>query len=344
MRSDDIRSVGHELVAEIRSAGRVDVSWLPVLPVRDVLAEVLALPQALSPVEALGVVACHWKVTNAYTDGWMRRVLTNGAAFASFIDRLGVTSIVDVTDRHVARFIKARTARTNKAPALSTQARRRSRVAMLFRTAISLGLATHDPSHGVHVGAASRSGYRNLVDDEVRLCRVFAVGASDSRRGAAGWALGEMGAPPREIPRIHVHHATGNVEQIWSPGTDRIRARLLYPTEWGRKMIRGRIRDLADRRLSGATPLIWTDNRKSPQGGRVSASTLLSSVMHRAGITGVNIGPESLRKWAALEIYQETECDLQVVANRLGMSSLDKTADLIDLNWLVEDDEPPLGP
>ena len=344
MRSEDIRSVGHELVAEIRSKGRVDVSWVPELPVRAVLAEVLPLPRALSPADVLGVAACHWKVTNAYTDEWIRRVVTNGAAFASFIDRLGAASIVDITDQHVARFLRARTARTNKTPAPSTQARRRAAVAKLFRTAISLGLATRDPSHGVPIGTAGKPGYRNLVDDEVRLCHAFTVGTTRSLRSAAGWALGETGAPTEEIPRIHVHHATGNTEQLWSPGTNRIRPRLLYPTEWGRKMIRGRIRDLADRRLFGSTPLVWTDNLQSPQGGRVSASTLLSTVMRRAGITGTSIGPASLRKWAALEIYEQTDCDLQAVANRLGMSSLDKTADLIDLDWLVEDDEPPLGP
>jgi len=344
MRSDDIRSVGHDLVVEIRSSGRVDVSSVPELAVRDVLAEVVALPSALSPTDVLGVAACHWKVTNAYSDEWMKRVLTNGAAFASFTDRLGVASIVDATDQHVARFLRARTATKGKVPAPSTQASRRAGVAMLFRTAISLGLATHDPSYGVPVHPAGQGGYRTLVDDEVRLCHVFSVGASGSLRNANGWALGETGASPEEIPRIHVHHATANVEQLWSPGTNRIRARLLYPTEWGRKVIRGRIRELADRRLSGATPLVWTDNRKPPQGGRVSASTLLSSVMHRAGITGANIGPASLRMWAALEIFQQTDCDLQAVANRLGMSSLDKTADLIDLDWLTADDEPPLGP
>ena len=67
--------------------------------------------------------------------------------------------------------------------------------------------------------------------------------------------------------------------------------------------------------------------------GQVSSCLAISDVLRRAGLAEEpDVRPASVAAWAGAQILAETG-RIEVVARRLGMASLDRTARFVGFDW-----------
>ena len=259
-----------------------------------------------------------------YRDFWGR--------FGSFCEQgLGITDADQVVLADVQAFLHATRAEGGET-SNATKHLRRSALRLLYKKGRNLGLVHTDPTLDLVLPPRSVLSARTLTDDEVELCRLWALGSLTDLRLALVWALAEASARPSEIPvvtfgdvdlpggRVHLAGATNRAEPRWAP-----------LTPWGAVQIERR---LTQRRAVPAAdiPLVlWRPDRlKTPKN---AASMAIIAVLRSAGIHAEpDVRPSSVTGWRGASLLRGG-ATIDEVALVLGCGSIDATARMIDFDW-----------
>lgn len=261
------------------------------------------------------------------------------AKFLDMLDRFetflavghGVASLAEVTPAHVVLFISAAPAGARSIePAAATMHLRRSAVRLLFRLARESGLEVGDPALDISLPARAPRQLRPLTDPEVEKCRGASLHTLIETRLPAAWALAEATARTSELPSIMASDVDIPAGIVRIHGSSKTRPRRGFLSDWGTQQLRRRLDTLAS---AGAedTAIIYKGDRGGAS-GQASASTAIAWTLRRAGLTAdAAVRPASVAAWAGRCLFDQGLA-LQEVAHRLGIRSLDRTANFIGLD------------
>jgi site-specific recombinase XerD len=251
--------------------------------------------------------------------------------FVKYAEAHGEVRVGDVSDELVERFVlRARTV-AGGAPSVATTHLRRAAVRLLFRVLRDSSLVDRDPTIDLRLSPRSRLAARPLTDDEVEACRWASLSTVVATRQPALWALGEAGASTREIAKVTTTDLDLRGATVWLSGGPRTDPRWSPLTEWGAAQLSRRLRALRGR----PEALVAFDCPVEEVAGRISAGVAISAIMTRAGLANEEVKPRSLAAWAARRVWLETG-RIDEAARRLGLRSLDLTAELIGFDWRGE--------
>ena len=243
--------------------------------------------------------------------------------FARFVERgLGITDISVVNTADVERFVTSRRA-DGAPPSLSLKHNRRTVCRYLFRQGRALGLCSTDPASVLDLPPRRRIPPRPLTDDEIEQCRSHALFHPGDLRHPVAWALAEATARTSEITTVAVADVDMDAGAVRLGGSSRSAPRTVAFTDWGFVQVRRR---LQAHRTSPSEPLLPMRSRRVP---RASASMAVIEVMRAAGIGGADLRPISVVAWRGASAYWAGS-SIEEVAALLGLSSLDRTAALIE--------------
>lgn len=253
-------------------------------------------------------------------------------AFSQFCRRVhGVEQLRLVTPLLADGFVNAHEA-DGCEPSATKRHLRRTALRLLFRSARSNGANAGDPTLDLALPGKGPRKTRPLTDEEVSLCRASASWSlADTRHGAA-WALREATCRTGELPYLTVGDVDLDQQRVWLHGGRRVDARWGQLSEWDQEQVTRRIAVVGE---DPATPLIY-EGRQKREAGRVSTSLALLDVLRRAGLADdPGIRPSSIAAWAGRHVLDATG-RIDFVAERLGLRSLDRTADFIGWDWRTE--------
>jgi len=256
----------------------------------------------------------------------MERILDR---FAKFCRRgHGLKALSDVTPAIAEAFLWAPD-ESGAPPPLTAVRLRRTAVRLLFRSARSAGLAVGDPTMDLSLPSKGPRRMRPLTDDDVSLCRSCATWSlSDSRRSAS-WALAEATCRTGELPHVRARDLDLDSGRVWIHGGRRTCPRWGELGPWGVTQLARRLESVG---TDPDTPVVY-DGQNRREGGRISTSLALLDVLQRAGLAGEpGVQPGSIAAWAGQQILTETR-RIDEAARRLGLRSLDRTADFIGWTW-----------
>jgi integrase len=249
--------------------------------------------------------------------------------FSEFAISQGIGDLDEVTAEHARAFVCARTFE-GETPSVATRHLRRSAVRLLFRTARLAGRAHHDPTLDLRLPPRSSLNRRALADDEVVLCRSFALHTLFETRSPAVWALAEATARTSEIPRILPSNVDLESGLVWIHGGSKTDPRWGQLTEWGLERLGER-----HRTLSGDVPIVY-HGKGSAESMQASSCTAVAQTLRRAGLAGEpDVGPSSIAAWAGARAFRDG-ASIDEVARMLGIRSLDRAARFIGWDWKQE--------
>jgi len=262
------------------------------------------------------------------------RVRRTVRRFASFAEEASRTPGLDeVTPGDADAFIRARTS-TGQVPTTATMHHRRSSLRLLFRMARLLGLAESDPTLDIHLPPRSALSCRPLTNDEVALCRSWAVHTLRDTRQPAAWALAETGARTSELPHVRVSDVDLDSGSVRVHGSPRLEPRSGRMSEWGSKQIARRMVELKG---DPGAPLVYSG--AGGEAGQASACIAISDTLRRAGLGRErDVRPLSVAAWVGATMLAHGG-SIDQVARALGMRSLDRAARLVGWDWRADPDE-----
>lgn len=267
----------------------------------------------------------------------VRRLIEISQRFVSFVEGVSRSSgnSHDLA-RLCEQFVSARlgTDSENRKAALATMHLRRTTLRLLFRTARDLGIFEGDPTLDLSLPPRTSIGARALTDEEVALCRSFAVTTPKETRLPAAWALAEATSRTAEIPHIQGKDVDLKRGRVWIHGSPKTEARRGRLTAWGIAQVGRRMEVLGSSELS----LIYM-GRGNSESKQAASCIAITETLTRAGLAGDPcLRPISVVAWAGVGIFRETG-RIEEVARRLGMRSLDRAARLIGFDWKISGDE-----
>jgi integrase len=262
--------------------------------------------------------------------------------FTSLVDRFGefcssayeLTSLGTATPHVAEAFVRAATTTGPAAPA--TQHLRRASLRLLFRHARELGLCTHDPTLDLRLPARSKLPARPLTDDEIAVCRSFAICSLTNTRRPAAWALGEATARTAEIPGLTIGDLDLAGQRVRIHGSPRTEPRWGALSAWGAKQLARRVEMLHERGATSRTPLIY-EGAGTAESRQASSCLAISDTLTAAGLAAErDVRPSSVAGWAGAVVLSETG-RIEKAAAALGVRSLDRAARLIGWDWNTPD-------
>ncbi len=279
----------------------------------------------LGPLDAVDAVAATL-ADGQFSEQSFDRLVELMRRFAAFaIHGHGARELADITQELAAGFVHAPT--RDGMPSASVMHWRRSAIRLLFRTARQLGLAEADPTLDLALPARSGAQLRPLSDDEVPICRAAAL-AGESRLAAA-WALAEATARTSELPRLRVGDLDLAEGLVWLHGGAKTAERLGFLSEWGLVQLARRNHVLGD----DPDALLVYAGDGSAVSRQASACMAISVTLARAGLGDEpDVRPASVAAWAGRRVLEETG-QIDLVAIRLGMRSLDRAAAFVRYDW-----------
>jgi hypothetical protein len=257
------------------------------------------------------------------------RIIERFAAFAAAA--FGVGSVDLVTAEIAAAFVHSALPDGGD-PSVSLLHLRRSALRLLFRSLRESGVMAGDPTLDLVLPPRSPLVTRPLADDEVLLCRGHALWSLSDLRRASAWALAEATCRSVEIAQIRISDLDLEGRRVWIHGGRTTGSRWGYLTEWGAVQLGRRIETLP---ADPAIRVVYGGSGDTGT-GQVSASVAIGDVLTRAGLAGEpDVRPASVAAWAGRRIFEETG-QIDEVARRLGMFSLDRTARFIAFDWKLD--------
>jgi integrase/recombinase XerC len=267
--------------------------------------------------------------TKALSEQSLPRVNDLARRFQQFA-AVGVeaTSLGQLTADGVRRFVEADSA---SGPAsLSTMHLRRSVLRLLFRVGRTLGLVEGDPTLDLELPPKTPLRTRPLDDEEVALCRSAALHTLSSTRLAAAWALAEATCRTAELPRLTIADLDLEAGHVRIHGGTRTASRSGLLSPWGITQLERHLQTLPS---SGPAQQLVYRGKGSAESKQASACIVVTDVLTRAGLAREpDVRPLSVAAWAGRKILDETG-RIEEVALRLGVRSLDRTAQLIGFDW-----------
>jgi len=269
--------------------------------------------------EQLDAVTLAGQTRRALVKVWVR--------FVTFGMRSGVRSIAELDAGLVERFVHA--SADGSAPSVAAMHWRRSSLRMLFRLWRSLGLVDRDPTLDLVLPPRSLLATRALTDDEVELCRWVSLDPPAETVLCAVWALAEAGATSGEIPHVLVGDVRVMDERVWLSGSTKTEARDVPLTQWASQQLARRHAAL-DHELRAR---VAYPGRGTVESAQAWVSGAISDILRRAGLADdAQVRPRSITAWLGRSVFDETG-SIDVVAQRLGLRSLDRAAALIGWEW-----------
>ena len=258
----------------------------------------------------------------------IRRLVGLAERFERFCaDGFELTSIDDVSFTVAQLFVTA--AEADGRPAgVSLQRARRSAIRALYRCGREIGVATIDPAADIRLPPLTSLRARPLTDDEVLECRAASAWSLTSDRRAIAWALAEATCRSGEIPNVLPGDVDNETGALIIRGGGRCLPRTGQLTDWGREQISLHLESKPD----PSSPLVYAGD--SPRlGGLVSANSAISQVLERAGLgREPDVRPSSVVAWAGTKVLDRTG-RIELVADALGLTSLDRAASFIGWDW-----------
>lgn len=262
----------------------------------------------------------------AGSDARLSAVLQRFVAFADHGE--GVSSLDDVSPAVAESFVRSRLP-DGSVPSVGSMHLRRTGLRLLFRSARAAGWSVGDPTLDLVLPPRSQRPGRPLTDDEVALCRGHALWSLLGARRAAAWALAEATCRSRELAHITTADVDLDARRVWVHGGRVTASRWASLSDWGVTQIGRRIGELGD---VPEARLVYRGGR-GDRVGQISACLAIDDVLVRSGLKAEpDVRPSSIAAWAGGRILADTG-RVDVVARRLGMSSLDRTARFIAFDW-----------
>lgn len=253
------------------------------------------------------------------------RVAPTVARLGAFLGRSGVASLSEVTPELAKAFVTSRLT-SGRPPSTATTHDRRSTLRLLFRAARQIGLADHDPTLDLSLPARNQSWARPLTDAEIDRARDVALWSLGSRRIAATWALAEATGRGVELATVSVSDVDLDQQRVWLSGGARTDARFGQLSEWGVRVLAGRLTELGHHER-----LVY--NGSDRKAGRVATCHAISTVLVRSGLASrPSVRPLSVPGWAGRRVFDASH-DMAAVARTLGVRSLDQASRLIGHDW-----------
>ncbi|MDO8107208.1 hypothetical protein Q6348_08370 [Isoptericola sp. b441] len=278
-----------------------------------------------------------WRETGAFSEQTLARTGETLSRFALRLTAQGLTSLEQVQPVHCAGFVDAHT-RHGRPPELATRHARRTALRMLFRELRSRGYDVGDPTLDLALPARSTRAARPLTDEEIALARAATrLGATGtSLHRAVAWALAEATAVTSEISQVRLSDLDDPREPRWVTlaGARRADPRLGELTPWGTAIIARHASLLRQAGLPGSTLLTYRGSHNPGQAAAQAAvCNAITHTLHATGLAAEpDVRPASVRNWAGRRLY-EGGMPVEHVARRMGLRSLDATAEDIALEW-----------
>ncbi len=204
---------------------------------------------------------------------------------------------------------------------------RRSALRLFFRFAREAQAIGDDPTLDLVLPPRSLLHTRPLGDDEVALGRSFSLHSLAATRHPAAWALAEATARTSELPHVTTDDLDLGNMRVWLQGGSKGVARWGVVDEWGAQQL-----DRRARFFRGDKRLIY-QGRGTEESQQASCCNAINDTLIRAGLSGEpDVRPASVPAWTGRRIYIETQ-SIEEVARRLGVRSLDASAQFIAHNW-----------
>jgi integrase len=226
-------------------------------------------------------------------------------------------------------------------PAYGTQHVRRAAERALFGTCRLLGLQDGDPSSDITLPPKPRRFTRPLDELEIDACKTAARFSPTETRGPATLALALTGATTGEIPHLTVGDLHLEARLLWvhTDNARSNRARWSTLDDYAYTALSRHLWKLGarpDHHLPADLPLVFQGDTAADNAYRTAtASNTIIRILKRAGLHGQDgVRPTSITEYVAAAIYEETG-RIEAVAARLGMYSLDATADMLGLEWMT---------
>jgi integrase/recombinase XerC len=252
--------------------------------------------------------------------------------FATFASAGHDVAIIAATSAEVtSAYVHARF-EDGSVPSVAAMHWRRSALRLLFRAWRELGMCDFDPTLDLRLPRRSSLAARPLMDEEVAICRWTSLSTATETRLPVVWAFAETGATTGEIPLVRVEDVDLESATVHLPGTTKTDARNAQLSKWSLTQLRRRIETLDG--LNSAA--LAYDGAGGPASAQASASGAIGDILRRAGLSDEpDVRPRSVAAWRGRTIFDETG-RIELVAQRLGLRSLDRAAALIGWEWRSE--------
>lgn len=262
------------------------------------------------------------------SEAQVRRLVRLAERFERFcFDGFGLSDLDEISTAVAWGFVTAADADGCPAGA-SLQRARRSSVRALYLCGREIGVTSIDPTTDVRLPALSRLRARPLTDDEVIECRAASAWSLTSSRRSVAWGLAEATCRSGEVPNVLAGDVDVETGSLIIRGGGRCRPRIGQLTDWGREQISQQVSQGAD----PDAPLIYS-GETARLGGLVSANSAISQVLQRAGLVDEpDVRPSSVVAWAGTKVLERTG-RIELVADALGLASLDSAASFIGWDW-----------
>ena len=261
--------------------------------------------------------------------------------FASFCEvGHGLVSPGDVLPRHAEAFVRA-LRQEGEEPSPATMHVRRGALRMLYKEGRRLGHVRGDPTLDLRLPPRGSMGPRGLTDDEVELCRAYALDSLTALRRPLAWALSETTARTSEIPRTRIRDVDLAGMRVYLHGAPRVEPRWAPLTEWAAAQIDRRLKAARLGRKPDDPLVIWRG--RHPREPRAAASMAVIETLRAAGLHGEDpeVRPRSIVVWAGRRLFN-AGAPIDEVARALGFRRLDAAAEFIGHDWRrVGEDGPP---
>jgi len=245
----------------------------------------------------------------------------------------GIRCLPDVTPEIATAFVQAPNDRG--APSANTMQFRRWVLRVLVRSARERGLIDLEPTLDLVLPTRDGQKLRPLTDDEIAVCRSFSVCSLDETRLPTALALAEATGRTSEIGFVRVRDVDLHAGTVAFSKGSRV-PRVAELTEWGRIQLERRVSVLR-RTDAGTDAFLIYSGRGSDVSRQAAACTTLTRILDLARLgDDPAVRPLSIVAWAGRRVLDE-KGRIDEVAQRLGMRSIDATADLIGWDWQTAD-------
>jgi integrase/recombinase XerC len=283
-----------------------------------------------TPSQFVEVVVASLLEAAELTPGSLEEIPQKMRLFALFCERgLGVEEFNLITADHARAFVASAKADGTR-PAVAWMHVRRGAVRLLFKEARRMGLTTIDPTLDIALAPRSVLSTRPLTDDEVELCRAYAIDSLSDLRRPICWALAEATGRTAEIHRVRLGDIDMDGRRVYLHGDPRAVPRWAPLTEWGAAQV-GRGVRAAGRRPDRERRLVpLSDGATAP---RASVSTAVIRTLKAAGLHDEpDVRPRSVVAWAGAHVMAGG-ARIEDAALLMGCRTLDQTAAMVGFDW-----------
>jgi integrase len=318
------------------------------------LATGLTASGAITLAVALTLVVAAWSdksVPVGFSTPTLHRYEHNLNQFVAYATASGAPLLSDCDAALCADWVHARpvgkmwSANTTGQPAYGTQANRRTSLINFFATCHHLGLWDRNPGEKVTTHGRANGRLRPLTETEAaRLMDQAAYRARENKLPAAV-ALALAGGTVTEIAQVEAADVFLSEQVVWLPGLGRRNLPRWVPLdEWQTDALASRIAYLTKRNRHDIAGFSLVHRGRvadqDPTKFAMTTNQMLVRALAKAGL-GVADGvrPSSIHEYVANRIYAETG-QMEAVAVRCGLRSIDAAARLVTVDWRADHETP----